>query len=80
MKAHFTKLIKAGNKVREFNFRRLPSASNNLYHVDFSDDRGHRIIFKVQKEEGGQWKVLDQSVPQWIFDAEPALHTAIEED
>ncbi len=80
MKGHFTKLIKAGNKLREFNFRRLASAANNLYHVDLSDDRGNRIIFKLQKVEGGQWKVLDQTIPQWIFEVEPALHSAIEEE
>jgi hypothetical protein len=79
MKAHFTKLIKAGNKLREFNFRKLASAANNLYHVDLSDDRGNRIIFKVQKDSG-QWKLVDQALPQWIVEAETALHSAIEEE
>ena len=80
MKAHFTKLIKAGNKLREFNFRKLASATHNLYHVDISDDRGNRIIFKVQKEDNGQWKIINQELPPWIFEAEPSLHSAIEEE
>ena len=34
---HFTKLIKAANRLREFNFRLLPGTSNSLLHVDVPD-------------------------------------------
>lgn len=78
MKSHFTKLIKAGERLREFNFRKLSSANENLFHVDVSDDRGNRIVFRMQKEDG-QWKIMNEDVAGWITHVEPELHTAIEE-
>ena len=78
MKAHFTKLVKAGNKLREFNFRKLNSPSENLFHVDISDERGNRIIFKMRKNDD-MWRIVDTSLPQWIYEAEPILSEAIED-
>ena len=76
---HFTKLIKAADRLREFNFRKLPSTDNALFHVDVSDDRGNRLIFKMQKEGGSQWKIVDAVLPPWIYDSEPRLNEAIED-
>ena len=78
MNFHFTKLIKANNRLKEFNFRKLQSASGHLYHVDVSDERGNRIIFKVQKEDKGDWKIVEQELPKWIYEAEPQLNEALE--
>ena len=78
MKSHFTKLVKAGERLREFNFRKLSSASDNLYHVDVSDDRGNRLIFRMQKDDG-QWKIIKTELPEWVFDVEENLHSAIED-
>ena len=55
---HFTKLIKAANRLREFNFRLLPGTSNSLLHVDVPDDRGNRIMFKMQKADN-QWRIVE---------------------
>lgn len=76
MKTHFTKLVKAGGKLREFNFRKLPNSAD-LFHVDVSDDRGNRIIFKANKDDG-TWKIQEQGLPKWVYDAEPSLQDAIE--
>lgn len=77
MKGHFTKLVKAGDRLREFNFRKLPSQLGNLFHVDVSDERGGRHIFKMHKEEENQWKIDDQNLPRWIYDAQDKLVEAI---
>ena len=76
----FTKLVKAADRLREYNFRRLPSTSEELFHVDVSDDRGNRIIFKMQRDSSGQWRITDSALPPWIVGSEPRLHEAIEEE
>lgn len=76
---HFTRLIKAKDKQREFNFRKLPATGGSLFHVDVSDDRGNRLIFKIGKEGTGPWKILDDSVPAWIHESEEKLAGAIED-
>jgi hypothetical protein len=78
MKKHFTKLIKSGGRLREFNFRKLASPNDNLYHVDVSDDRGNRIIFKVRKENGS-WKIEESGLPKWVYEVEENLKEAIED-
>jgi hypothetical protein len=75
----FTKLVKCDDRQREYNFRKLPGTDENLFHVDVSDDRGNRIIFKMHKENGGQWQIVDQNLPQFIKNAEPQLHEVIED-
>ena len=65
--------------MREFNFRKLPSTTyDQLYHVDVSDDRGSRIIFKIGKDNTGTWKILDEGLPPWIYETEPQLGQIIE--
>jgi hypothetical protein len=76
---HYTRLIKANGRLREFNFRRLPSPGGNLFHVDVSDDRGNRLIFKMQKEGPAPWKILDEGLPNWIYETEDKLSNGIEE-
>ena len=75
----FTKLIKANDRVREFNFTKPSLTSDNFFRVDVSDDRGNRIIFSLRKEEDNQWKIAEQELPKWIYDTETALQNAIEE-
>ena len=74
---HFTKLIKAANRLREFNFRVLPGTSNSLMHVDVPDDRGNRIMFKMQKEENNHWRIVEQGLPAWVSGNENLLNEAI---
>ncbi len=77
---HFTKLVKANSRLREFNFRMLPGTSNSLLHVDVPDDRGNRIIFKMQKAENNQWKIVEEGLPAWVAGNENLLNEAIAEE
>ena len=75
----FTKTIKADNRLREFNFRKLSGLQEGLFTVDFVDDRGNRIMFRMQKEENG-WRIVPQPLPDWILKAEKKFHELIEEE
>ena len=55
----FTKLIKAEGRLREFNFRKVNGLLEELFTVDVSDDRGNRIMFKMQKQ-GNEWLILTE--------------------
>jgi len=76
---HFTKLIKATNRLREFNFRMLPGNNNSLLHVDVPDDRGNRIIFNMQREDN-HWRILEEGLPVWVSTNENLLNQAIAEE
>ena len=77
---HFTKLVKTTDRLREFNFRMLPGTSNNLLHVDVPDDRGNRIMFKMQRTDNNSWRIVEQELPAWVGESEKILNDAISED
>ena len=76
---HFTKLVKTADRVREFNFRLLPGNDNTLFHVDVPDDRGNRIMFKMQKQQE-QWHIVELELPKWVYDNEARLNQLIAEE
>ena len=76
---HFTRLVKIEDRLREFNFRRVPDANEELFHVDVSDDRGNRIVFRVRKIDS-HWQIVEQSLPQWIYSTEKILSGVIIEE
>jgi hypothetical protein len=76
---HFTKLVKISDRLREFNFRRVPDATEQLFHVDVSDDRGNRIVFRLRKNQA-HWQIVEQSLPQWIYSTEKILTEVITEE
>jgi hypothetical protein len=57
----------------------LPGTSNTLFHVDVPDDRGNRIMFKMQKADN-QWKIIDEDLPVWVSGNENLLNEAISEE
>ena len=57
----------------------LPGTSNSLFHVDVPDDRGNRIMFKMQKADN-QWKIVDEGLPVWVSGNENLLNEAICEE
>ncbi|HEX2609192.1 MAG TPA: hypothetical protein VHK91_17545 [Flavisolibacter sp.] len=77
MSTYFSKVIKAGERQREFNFRQLTAGSEIKYHVDVPDDKGNRIIFQMYKDVEGRWKTSAQVLPLWIHNAETVLSEAI---
>lgn len=74
---HFTSLVKAGGRLREFNFRKMKRNEDSIFSVDTVDDRGNRIIFFMQKENG-TWTLQSQSLPAWIIENEQMLGNEIE--
>ena len=76
---HFTRLIKAGGRLREFNFRKIKDPQYELFSVDVCDDRGNRIMFKMQKENNA-WKTIPQPLPEWILNNESNLSELIEDE
>ena len=75
----FTKVMKADGRMREFNFRKPNGREQALCTVDVSDDRGHRIIFSMQKEDAS-WRILPQPLPRWVTELETKLSDLIEEE
>jgi len=76
---HFTKLVKVNGRLKEFNFRKLGGPNEGLFTVDVSDDRGNRILFRMQKELD-TWKIIPQNLPSWVMEKEPTFHDLIEEE
>lgn len=75
----FTKLLKAGNRLREFNFRKLGGAREGEFTVDTVDERGNRIMFSMKKQDE-RWRLFDETLPSWIGQNEKLLHDVIEEE
>lgn len=75
----FTRLIKAGGRLREFNFRKINSPGVELFNINVCDDRGDRIIFMMKKEQN-DWHLETQGVPAWIVQNESEFHNVIEEE
>ena len=75
----FTKVLKAEGRMREFNFRKPNGREQALCTVDVGDDRGHRIIFNMQKEDNS-WKIVPQPLPVWVTQLEKKLSELIEEE
>ena len=76
---HFTKLLKINGRLREFNFRKLSGLQDGIFTIDVVDDRGNRIMFRMQKEENG-WRIVPQPLPEWVNSSERLLSDMIEEE
>jgi len=76
---HFTRLINAAGRLREFNFRQFRNNKESGISVDVVDDRGERIMFKMTKVED-LWKLPQQKLPEWIIAKENILREVIEEE
>lgn len=75
----FTRLIKAGGRLREFNFRKINNTESELFTVNVCDDRGERILFYMLKEQN-DWRLGSQQLPAWIGQQEDQLNIAIEDE
>ena len=74
---HFTSLIKAGGRLREFNFRRLRQLEEEIFSVDTVDDRGNRILFYMRKDNNSNWSISQQPLPAWVIENESTLNEQI---
>jgi hypothetical protein len=75
----FTRLLKAGGRLREFNFRKINSPDTNLFTVNVCDDRGERILFHMQKDSN-DWRFCTQQLPAWVGQLESQLSYSIEDE
>ncbi len=73
---HFTRLVKSGGKLKEFNFRKRNVGEAPFYDVDTSDERGNRFTF-IMEQAGQQWKIRQRILPNWILETEPLLEKVI---
>lgn len=80
MSTYFSKLIKAGDKLREFNFRQTYLNDDSRYTVDVPDDKGNRIMFSIYRNADTEWKIAAQLMPLWVHNAEAELAIAIKEN
>jgi hypothetical protein len=80
MSTYFSKVIKAGDRLREFNFKLASPNDDSRYIVDVPDDKGQRLMFSVYRNANGEWKVSSQLIPMWLYDSETAFSEAIEEN
>jgi hypothetical protein len=74
----FSRIIKLGDRLREFNFRKIPGSDN--YTVNVTDDRGQRVLFNLVRAEGKSWLVEGTNLPLWLQFSENVLGTAVDEN
>jgi hypothetical protein len=74
----FTRVIKAGGRLREFNFRKFKKEDEELFTVDTVDNRGDRILFRMQRRDNNHWCITQMKPPTWIEENENLLDEAIE--
>ena len=74
MSSYFSKVIKAGERQREFNFRRRLDLN---YDTDTNDEHGNRYIFRMEKADDG-WKIKGKSLPDWLMESEALIGEALE--
>jgi hypothetical protein len=79
MSTYFSTIIKAGNQLREFNFRLLAPTDPFSYAVDIPGENGERIRFHLVQENSA-WTITTAELPHCIYEAETALMAAIQEN
>jgi hypothetical protein len=75
----FSLLVKAGGRLREFNFRKLRNTGEEKFTVNVVDDRGDRILFTLEKTDSN-WHIPQNNLPPWLMQGEPNIGQAVEEE
>lgn len=75
----FSRLVKTGDRLREFNFTKLRGLMDGFFSIDVADEKGNRIIFLMERN-GDYWHISDTeiSLPNWILASVDKLHELIE--
>ncbi|MFV0604509.1 MAG: hypothetical protein ACK5NK_01590 [Niabella sp.] len=76
---HFTRLVKINGRLREFNYRKNNTAGKHIFDVDTADDRGNRVFFRLNKDNGDWELTSNQNLPDWILNSQEQLVTELEE-
>ena len=75
----FTRLLKAKNGLREFNFTKTMADGKVIFRIDVTDDRNNRITFHMEKHND-VWMIQSPLLPEWITMNESLLHEFITEE
>lgn len=75
----FSLVVKAGGRLREFNFRKLKDSSPEKFSVDVCNERGDRILFDLQKPQN-DWEISGSLLPRWIVENESRIREAVNEE
>lgn len=75
----FTHLIKIGDHLKEFNFRKPNGSLETIFTVDTIDKKGTRIVFNMNKT-GTQWKIMQKDLPDWITANEMQFNESINKE
>ena len=73
----FSEYIKAGGRLREFNFLKMTNSTSPSFNVDVSDERGRRHHFLLTYGSEG-WKMDGEGLPGWIQDSTEAILSVVE--
>jgi hypothetical protein len=74
----FTRLIKAGGRLREFNFRKSQGLKDAMFTVDVASETGerHYIIFRLLSQ---QWVLENKKLVPWVEEILPQIENEIQE-
>ncbi|HMU47091.1 MAG TPA: hypothetical protein PKC72_12035 [Chitinophagaceae bacterium] len=75
----FSLLVKAGGRLREFNFRKLKDPAEQRFSVNVCNERGDRILFSLYKTED-DWEFAENELPKWIAESKSRLRDAVNEE
>ncbi len=77
----FTLLVKAGDRLREFNFRKLrPAEEMAQFSVNVCDERGVRYFFTMQKAENSWELHATDRLPLWVEQHWAAISHALDRE
>jgi hypothetical protein len=74
----FTRLIKAGGRLREFNFRKSQGLKDAMFTVDVASETGDRqyVIFRLLNQ---QWILENKKLESWVEEILPQIEKEIQE-
>lgn len=76
----FSVLVKAGDRLREFNFRKLKTLLNeDVFDVNVCNERGDRIFFEMKKADN-EWEFTPAGLPGWIEQNKNKIIQAVEDE
>jgi hypothetical protein len=75
----FSLVVKAGDRLREFNFNKKHGESEPFVDVNVCNERGDRIFFRMEKKDA-EWTILTQQLPPWLTQSEKNISKAVEEE
>ena len=73
----FTELIKAGGRLREFNFRKSQGLNDPMFTIDVASETGerHYILFRQRNK---QWVLENKQLNPWIEEILPQIEEIIQ--